>query len=112
MPSKMIYVADNDAALYEQADARAKAEGKSLSAVVSDLLRGWLAEAQQARVQLYYTDALPEHYVAIKPDGSRWIIACSPMGPEAWQGARSYRGNHILERVCPTAIERFYQPQE
>ena len=62
--------------------------------------------------KLYWTDALPDHYIALKPDGSRWLIACAPMAPEVWQNARPYKGNYTLERVCPTAIERFYQPQE
>jgi len=60
-------------------------------------------------IKLYWTDALPEHYVAEDDDGALWMIPCAPMGPEVWQSARPYRGNYTLERVVPQAIERFYQ---
>ena len=61
-------------------------------------------------IELYWTDALPEHYVAIDGDGSRWLIPVAPMSSEPWKRRKPYLGNYELQRVCPTAIERFYQP--
>lgn len=63
-------------------------------------------------IKLYVTEALPMHYVAVDDDGSKWLIPCSPMGPEVWLQARPYRGNYDLERVAPQAVERFYQRPE
>ena len=110
MANKTIYISDEDAPIYERADARAKVEGKSLSAAITELLRDWLAEADHGGTQLFWSEALPDHYVAIKPDGSRWVIVCSPISAEVWAEAKPYKGNASLERVRPKAIERFYQP--
>lgn len=61
-------------------------------------------------IKLYWTDSLPEHYVAEDEDGEQWLIPVAPISPEAWERRKPYRGNYTLERVVPSAIEKFYQP--
>lgn len=63
------------------------------------------------RLLLYYTDALPAHYVAFDAQDRRWyMIPAAPMGSAAWAQRKPYRGNYTLHRVRPTVIEKFYQP--
>lgn len=61
-------------------------------------------------IKLYWTDALPMHYVAADEAGEKWLIPVAPMGPDVWEQAKPYKGDHALARVRPTAIERCYQP--
>lgn len=59
-------------------------------------------------MKLYWTPALPEHYVAEKEDGSQWLLPVSPISPAAWAQAKPYNGNYTLEPV-PEHIARFYR---
>ena len=61
-------------------------------------------------ITLYYTDALPHHYVAERADGSRWIIAAAPASAEVWQDAKPYNGNYVLHPVIPAVLANAYDP--
>jgi len=60
-------------------------------------------------VRLYYTDALPYHYVAAR-DGMLWVIPCMPASPEVWLRAKPYRGHYTLRPVRPDMLARVYAP--
>jgi hypothetical protein len=112
MPSRQVYISKADEPVYVEAERLAKARGLSLSTVITQQLKEWITRMTSTAVQLYWTNALPNHYVAIKPDGTRWLISCSPISPDVWISAKPYKGDYILDRVCPTAIERYYQPAD
>ena len=83
---------------------------------VEELLRQEIAQLTQAEVEganlpitLYHTPALPLHYVAVKDDGSKWIILATVVGPKAWENASTYKGNYELEKL-PDYITRMYLP--
>jgi len=61
-------------------------------------------------ITLYYTDAMPMHYVAEREDGSRWIIAAAPASAEVWQDAKPYHGNYDLHPVIPANLAAVYDP--
>jgi hypothetical protein len=109
---------DEELATPEQT-AHEMAEAAPFAAVgftVDDLaeyLRELAAERgiEPRRLLLYYTDALPAHYVAFDVRDRRWyMIPAAPMGSAAWAQRKPYRGNYTLRRVRPTVIEKFYQP--
>lgn len=62
-------------------------------------------------LKLYWTPALPAHYVAEEESGAKWLIPVDPIGPEPWERRTEYRGNYTLQRV-PDYVEKFYQPAE
>lgn len=107
---KSIYVSDEDGPLFE----RAEQHGGSLSSVIVTALREFFERIDGPpglTIELYWTDALPEHYVARDSEGGQWLIPCVPMSPEAWEKRKPYRGNYELQRVAPLNIERFFQPR-
>jgi hypothetical protein len=110
MPTRNVYLSESDLPLWEQATRVAQQRGQSLSSVIIAQLTAWIDQAPSDHVQLYTTPALPQHYVALKPDGTRWLLPCAPLSPEAWAAAEPYRGNYTLTRVVPVAIEQYYQP--
>jgi len=61
-------------------------------------------------ITLYWTDALPLHYIAERDDGSRWIIACTPATPDVWQNAKPYHGNYDLHPAVPANLAAVYDP--
>ena len=80
---------------------------------VAEYLRELAAERgiEPRRLLLYYTDALPMHYVGFDARDRRWyMIPAAPMGSAAWAQRKPYRGNYTLHRARPTVIEKFYQP--
>ena len=68
------------------------------------------ASTGQAVITLWWTDALPCHYVAREADGAEWLIPVAPIGSGCWDRRVPYSGNYKLQRVAPTVMERFYQP--
>ena len=63
----------------------------------------------QTQIELYWTEALPYHYVAEDSTGQKWLIPVDPIGPSCWEKRKPYKGNYSLERVF-SFIEKFYQP--
>lgn len=62
-------------------------------------------------ITLYWTAALPRHYVAEDTAGDRWLLPVDPISPRAWERRTPYRGNHTLHEV-PSYVAKFYQPTE
>jgi len=58
---------------------------------------------------IYWTPALPAHWVAEDATGARWLLPCNPITPEAWRRRAPYRGNYALEKAVPqAALLRLY----
>lgn len=62
-------------------------------------------------LKLYWTPALPYHYVAEDEAGKKWLIPADPIGPGCWERRTEYRGNYTLQRL-PGYVEKCYQPAE
>jgi hypothetical protein len=62
-------------------------------------------------LKLFWTLALPLHYIAEDENRTSWLIPVTPMDSTAWDRRVRYCGIYSLTR-CLACVERFYQRPE